>query len=59
VEKIPSKGGTTIAFNRLGDGPPRSTAHGIGFALTKHRLAADFETADRIAGIVTKAVAES
>jgi CubicO group peptidase (beta-lactamase class C family) len=35
------------------------TARGIGFALAKNRLAADFETADRIAEIVTKAVAES
>lgn len=34
------------------------TARGIGFALAKNRLAADFETADRIAEIVTKAVAE-
>ena len=34
-------------------------ARGIGFALAKNRLAADFETADRIAEIVTKAVAES
>ncbi len=32
------------------------TARGIGFALDKNRLAADFETADRIAEIVTKAV---
>jgi CubicO group peptidase (beta-lactamase class C family) len=35
------------------------TARGIGFALAKNRLAADFETADRIAEIVTKALAES
>jgi CubicO group peptidase (beta-lactamase class C family) len=35
------------------------TARGIGFALAKNRLAADFETADRIAEIVTRAVTES
>ena len=34
------------------------TIRGIGFALAKNRLAADFETADRIAEIVTKAVPE-
>jgi hypothetical protein len=35
------------------------TARGVGFALAKNRLAADFETVDQIAEIVTKAVAES
>ena len=35
------------------------TARGIGFALAKNRLAADFETVDRIAEIVTKALAKS
>jgi CubicO group peptidase (beta-lactamase class C family) len=35
------------------------TARGVGFALAKNRLAADFETADQIAEIVTTAVAES
>jgi CubicO group peptidase (beta-lactamase class C family) len=34
-------------------------ASGIAFALTKNRLAPSFETAEQIAGIVTKAVAES
>jgi CubicO group peptidase (beta-lactamase class C family) len=34
-------------------------ASGITFALTKNRLAPSFETAERVAGIVTKAVAES
>jgi CubicO group peptidase (beta-lactamase class C family) len=34
-------------------------ASGIAFALTKNRLAPSFETAERVAGIVTKAVAES
>jgi CubicO group peptidase (beta-lactamase class C family) len=33
--------------------------NGIAFALTKNRLASSFETAERVAGIVTKAVAES
>jgi CubicO group peptidase (beta-lactamase class C family) len=34
-------------------------ATGITFALTKNRLAPTFETAEQVAGIVTKAVAES
>jgi CubicO group peptidase (beta-lactamase class C family) len=34
-------------------------ASGITFALTKNRLAPNFETAERVGGIVTKAVAES
>jgi CubicO group peptidase (beta-lactamase class C family) len=34
-------------------------ASGIAFALTKNRLAPSFETAERIAAIVTKAIAES
>jgi len=33
-------------------------ASGIAFALTKNRLAPSFETAERVAGIVTKAIAE-
>jgi CubicO group peptidase (beta-lactamase class C family) len=32
---------------------------GITFALTKNRLAPSFETAEHIAGIIAKAVAES
>jgi CubicO group peptidase (beta-lactamase class C family) len=35
------------------------TATGTTFALTKNRLAPSFETAEQVAGIVTKAVAES
>jgi CubicO group peptidase (beta-lactamase class C family) len=35
------------------------TATGTTFALTKNRLTADFDTAERVAGIVTTAVAES
>jgi CubicO group peptidase (beta-lactamase class C family) len=35
------------------------TASGVTFALTKNRLAPSFETAERVAGIVTMAVAES
>jgi CubicO group peptidase (beta-lactamase class C family) len=35
------------------------TTSGIAFALTKNRLTPSFETAERVAGIVTKAVAES
>ena len=35
------------------------TATGVAFALTKNRLTADFSAAERIAGIVTQAVAES
>jgi CubicO group peptidase (beta-lactamase class C family) len=34
-------------------------ANGIAFALTKNRLAPSFETAERIAAIATKAIAES
>jgi hypothetical protein len=33
------------------------TAAGIAVALTKNRLTADFSAAERIAGIVTKALA--
>ncbi len=35
------------------------TATGVAFALTKNRLTADFSAAQRVAGIVTEAVAES
>jgi len=35
------------------------TATGVAFALTKNRLTSDFGAAERVAGIVTKAVAES
>jgi CubicO group peptidase (beta-lactamase class C family) len=35
------------------------TATGVAFALTKNRLTPDFSTAEQVAGIVTKAVAES
>jgi CubicO group peptidase (beta-lactamase class C family) len=35
------------------------TATGVAFALTKNRLTADFSAAERIAGIVTEAVAQS
>jgi CubicO group peptidase (beta-lactamase class C family) len=35
------------------------TASGIAFALTENRLAPSFETAERVAGIVTKAIAET
>ena len=35
------------------------TATGVAFALTKNRLTADFSAAERVAGIVTEAVAES
>jgi CubicO group peptidase (beta-lactamase class C family) len=35
-----------------------NTANGITFALTKNRLAQSFETAERVAAIVTKAIAE-
>jgi CubicO group peptidase (beta-lactamase class C family) len=35
------------------------TASGTAFALTKNRLAASFETAERVAGIVTQALARS
>ena len=35
------------------------TRTGTTFALTKNRLAADFATAERVAGIVTQAVAQS
>jgi CubicO group peptidase (beta-lactamase class C family) len=35
------------------------TATGTAFALTKNRLATSFDTAEEVAGIVTKAVAES
>jgi CubicO group peptidase (beta-lactamase class C family) len=35
------------------------TATGIAFALTKNRLAPSFDTAQQVAGIVTKALAES
>ena len=35
------------------------TATGTAFALTKNRLAPSFDTAEQVAGIVTKAVAES
>ena len=34
------------------------TATGTAFALTKNRLAPSFETAEQVAGIVTKAIAE-
>ena len=35
------------------------TATGVAFALTKNRLAPNFDTAERVAGIVTRAVANS
>jgi CubicO group peptidase (beta-lactamase class C family) len=35
------------------------TATGISFALTKNRLTPDFDAAEHVAEIVTKAVAES
>ena len=35
------------------------TATGITFALTKNRLAPSFETAEHVAGTITKAIAES
>jgi CubicO group peptidase (beta-lactamase class C family) len=35
------------------------TATGTTFALTKNRLAPSFDTAEEVAGIITKAVAES
>jgi hypothetical protein len=35
------------------------TATGITFALTKNRLTPGFEAAARVAGVVTKAVADS
>jgi CubicO group peptidase (beta-lactamase class C family) len=35
------------------------TATGVAFALTKNRLTPDFGSAERVAGIVTKRVAES
>jgi CubicO group peptidase (beta-lactamase class C family) len=34
-------------------------ATGVSFALTKNRLTADFAAAERVAGIVTRAFAES
>ena len=36
-----------------------ATATGVAFALTKNRLAPNFDTAERVAGIVTRAVANS
>ena len=35
------------------------TATGTTFALTKNRLAPNFDTAEQVAGIVTKALADS
>jgi CubicO group peptidase (beta-lactamase class C family) len=35
------------------------TATGVAFALTKNRLTSDFDAVEQVAGIVTRAVAES
>jgi CubicO group peptidase (beta-lactamase class C family) len=51
---------TVIAMGGVGGSYAYAdTATGVAFALTKNRLTADFSAAERISGIVTKAVAES
>lgn len=53
---------TPTAFGMGGAGGSNAyadTATGVAFALTKNKLTADFGAAEHVAGIVTKAVAES
>jgi CubicO group peptidase (beta-lactamase class C family) len=52
---------TPTAFGMGGAGGSHAyadTATGVAFALTKNRLAPNFDTAEHVAGIVTKAVAD-
>jgi CubicO group peptidase (beta-lactamase class C family) len=52
---------TTTVFGMGGVGGSfayADTATGVAFALTKNRLTADFSAAQRISGIVTKAVGD-
>ena len=53
---------TPSAFGFWGAGGSNAyadTATGVSFALTKNRLTADFATAEQVAGIVTRAFADS